>query len=891
VPGELPNVPIAITGMHRSGTSMVTRALHDSGLHLIGEGAEHLIQAAEDNPEGFWENKAIVACNEELLEATGGAWDNPPDLPPQAVDDPRVLHIAEASTAALTALREYDKWGFKDPRTCLTAAYWLDLQPDLRFIICVRHPLEVALSLKRRNQNSYSLGLALWERYYATVLDVVPRERRLVTHYDTYFLDPEGEVARLCAFAGLVPAPSRVRTDLRHHTIGVGLADAGVSSAVRALYSDLCREAGAPQPPEPPADQGRVRRLILDGAVAQRHAEQRQDAIERLEEREAELRAAATSREAELQARIRELESTLSVARRESTARLEALQAETIETIRALSISVARAQASGRGGGTARVAALRVEALIDRTRDAAKPLARRAGKRLPAGVRLQLRRADRLVRRGIAEPRATAQLIRRRAVPRARAAVVKLISRGQSTGASVPKGPPFRAWKDEYQRLVATAVPAGAPWLVLTPGSPPEVRAARQTEATPFPDSATGRPFDDDLAHIAQLEAQRFGGHRHLVVPEGSRRWLQQQTELRDHLTSRYRSVTDQPGAGAVYDLAQPASADATSLRGAIDRLANRRADAPAVLDWTGFDLGRDLPDLATFRPSAGDRLLYLDRSVDIVVVDESRDLAEARRVAALGVISLARGPSGLEVRLVEDTSTDPPPASLRVLVRSTGGAADDPWRDRLQASAAEAGADLRLGPLDPEELAAHDRHDVVIVVERDALPLPGAIEAAARYAAANPSAVVTGKVLRADGRLEAAGGTVFSDRSVALIGANSPDVRAPWLEYLRPVCWATGLAAAATSVWSAVPGPAGATERTFLREWCADVWANSGSVVYHPSVATVRVAGDGSERATPMAASRWQRVLDLRPRRPAELSDGAWRYLLAHDDVGACRG
>ena len=156
---------------------MVTRALHDSGLHLIGTGAEHLIDAAEDNPEGFWENKAIVACNDELLEATGGAWDNPPELPPVAVDDPRVLQIGDASTAALAALSEHDHWGFKDPRTCLTAAYWLDLEPDLRFIICVRHPLEVALSLKRRNQNSYSLGLALWERYYTSVLDQVPLDQ------------------------------------------------------------------------------------------------------------------------------------------------------------------------------------------------------------------------------------------------------------------------------------------------------------------------------------------------------------------------------------------------------------------------------------------------------------------------------------------------------------------------------------------------------------------------------------------------------------------------------------------------------------------------------------------------------------------------------------------
>ena len=62
-------------------------------------------------------------------------------------------------------------------------------------------------------------------------------------------------------------------------------------------------------------------------------------------------------------------------------------------------------------------------------------------------------------------------------------------------------------------------------------------------------------------------------------------------------------------------------------------------------------------------------------------------------------------------------------------------------------------------------------------------------------------------------------------------------------------------------------------------------------SVVYQPSVAAVRVAGDGGEPSTPLEASGWQRVLDLRPARPAELSDGAWRYLLAHDDVEACRG
>jgi hypothetical protein len=52
-----------------------------------------------------------------------------------------------------------------------------------------------------------------------------------------------------------------------------------------------------------------------------------------------------------------------------------------------------------------------------------------------------------------------------------------------------------------------------------------------------------------------------------------------------------------------------------------------------------------------------------------------------------------------------------------------------------------------------------------------------------------------------------------------------------------------------------------------------------------------VRVDGDGGEPSIPLETSAWQRVLDLRPARPRQLSDGAWRYLLAHDDVEACRG
>jgi hypothetical protein len=918
-------VPIAVTGMHRSGTSMITRALHDSGLQLVGTGADEFIDAADDNPEGFWENKAIRNCNDELLEATGGAWDNPPALPPIAADDPRVAHLAEVSTAALAALREHERWGFKDPRTCLTAAYWMDLEPELRFVICVRHPIEVALSLKRRNQNSYSLGLALWERYYATVLDQVPSERRIVTHYDTFFVDPEGEMARLCAFTGLDPAPPPVRRNLRHHTTGVDFGDAAVSGGVRSLYALLCKEAGAPQLRDAPPDEGRVRRLILDGAVAQRHADERQAAIERLQEREQEFRAAQARAEQAHRDKVRHLEAQVAAAR------FAALESDTAEALVTLRQSVERIER--------RLPSWSVRWTVGRA-------ARAAARRLPPPARQSLQRSRRLVLRAAAEPGPTTRIVKERALRRVRAQATRLppsarqaaqrsqvayrraAAQTESTAktavrrlpdpaqrlarrawaataqvrqqatrrasdpvpkaASVPKGPPPRLWRDAYQRMVAAAWTGDVPWLVVMPGGPDHVPGVRSPRGTRFPSG--GRPMADDLSHIAYLEAQRYAGHRYLVVPEGCRPWFRQQAELRDHVVRTYRTAADQTDAGSAFDLTCPPEAGPRSLRAAIDELAANLDRASAVLDCTGSALEAELPDLAVFSPPPGDHLPYLDRSVDVVVVDPGGNLGEARRVAALGVITIEAGGTGPVVRSVEPVTAAAEPAPPRVAVWSSR-LTDPRWEATLAERVERAGATVLLSPIDATSVASLGDYDVVVAVEPHILPLPGTIRAAAAAAVADPASAVAGKLLRADGRLESAGGTVFFDRSVALIAASSPDVRAPWHDYVRPVCWAPGLVAAASPLWTGVPGPAVLEGRPYLREWCAALWSQGGAVVYHPDIVAVRVDGDGSEPTIPLEASAWQRVLDLRPARPSELSDGAWRYLLDHDDMEACRG
>jgi hypothetical protein len=415
------------------------------------------------------------------------------------------------------------------------------------------------------------------------------------------------------------------------------------------------------------------------------------------------------------------------------------------------------------------------------------------------------------------------------------------------------------------------------------------VRDARSPRGTSFPDTRDGQPFADDLSHIAHLEAQRYQGHRHLVVPEGSRPWFRQQAELRDHVERAYLTAADVAGAGTVFDLTRAAAPGTDTLRSAVDRLTAGAPD-PAVLDWTDLDLANELRDRAVFRPPESDHLPYLDQSIDVVVVDSSRDHGEATRVAALGVITVTGGPSGARVDDVTDLGSRAVAAQPRAVVWASADPADPRWIDALAERVAAAGAELHVGPLSAAGLSELPSHDVVLAVETHVLPLPGSIEAAVALAVERPEAAIAGKVVRADGHLESAGGTVFFDRSVALIAEGSNDVRAPWHELTRPVCWSPGLLGLSGSLAARVPAPEDVAGRAFLRELCASVWASSGSVLYQPTVTAVRVTGDGGEPSTPLTSSAWQRVLDFRPARPDNLSDGAWRFLLAHDDVEACR-
>jgi hypothetical protein len=153
--------PLAVLGMHRSGTSCLTGLLEQAGVFL-----GPVSRANPWNLKGNHENPAIMALHEAVLNANGGRW----DAPPAAVVWPE--HLKTVRDEIVRSYEGVPLWGFKDPRTLLLFEGWLEALPDLRFVGIVRHPELVAESLTRRSGLPRERGLRLWLSYNRRLLSV-----------------------------------------------------------------------------------------------------------------------------------------------------------------------------------------------------------------------------------------------------------------------------------------------------------------------------------------------------------------------------------------------------------------------------------------------------------------------------------------------------------------------------------------------------------------------------------------------------------------------------------------------------------------------------------------------------------------------------------------------
>ena len=207
-----------------------------------------MMPAKPDNIDGFWENLKFVAINDGILAESGAGWDLPPKCPLERDCSSKPLeHFAEDAKKLIGEFQGFKVWGWKDPRNCLTLPFWGNLLPQMKVVLIVRHPAEVALSLTARNGVSRMFGLNLWRTYYQTILRNLRGHKTIITRYETFFDDAVGELERILDFLGLpttdaICARQVVSKDACHHQQSPGDSFSDLPIEISELYRSLITE-------------------------------------------------------------------------------------------------------------------------------------------------------------------------------------------------------------------------------------------------------------------------------------------------------------------------------------------------------------------------------------------------------------------------------------------------------------------------------------------------------------------------------------------------------------------------------------------------------------------------------------------------------------------------
>ncbi|WP_151985420.1 hypothetical protein [Rhizobium sp. EC-SD404] len=245
-----------ILGMHRSGTSALTRVLALLGAEL----PRTLVGAGAGNPLGHWESRPICDLNDRILKAAGSYW-----------YDWRAIDESFFSSSELTAFEpearaifaeEFGDAGvivLKDPRICRLYPFWRQVLDALGIepmpILPLRHPAEVAASLEARDGMHQALGQIIWLRHVLDAERFTRHSPRVVTTFEHLLEDWQGVTHRIGdrfeVSVGTTDSDKGIGSflsrDQRHHaeSAATSVLPAWVDETYRAL---LALEGGEAEP-------------------------------------------------------------------------------------------------------------------------------------------------------------------------------------------------------------------------------------------------------------------------------------------------------------------------------------------------------------------------------------------------------------------------------------------------------------------------------------------------------------------------------------------------------------------------------------------------------------------------------------------------------------------
>lgn len=365
---------ILVLGMHRSGTSALTRVLNLLGAYVGND----LLAAKADNAGGFWEHAEAVAIHDRLLAALGRSWHDARELPSGWMQS-TAGKVAAGEVAQLIErdMKGERLWTVKDPRMCRLAPLWIQVLRGLgiatKAVLVVRDPYEVASSLHVRDGWSHRHAYLMWIEHLLEAIRATADVPRALVSYQQLLGDWRTHMGRLADQLELTWSPeieqagpaveAYLAPGERHHDASRQSPDVQTEQAplpyLKNLYA-ACVETSLDKDWHRLADfdsqfsavsavfAGPMDEVIIERDAASRHGlEQEHLALERLErihQLEVESRAAQTLALERIE-RIHELDAALATTAGERGA-FEALAVERIERIHQLQGDLARLQSA-----------------------------------------------------------------------------------------------------------------------------------------------------------------------------------------------------------------------------------------------------------------------------------------------------------------------------------------------------------------------------------------------------------------------------------------------------------------------------------------------------------------------------------------------------------------
>lgn len=242
---------LAVLGMHRSGTSALTRGLQTIGVSL----GEHLMSAnAMFNAKGFWEDMDIYSLNVEMLQSLGADWYQA-SLPD--ANQINQLFNSDYGSQAIELLRNKTRespiFGFKDPRMGKLLPFWKRIfqQGHYRvgYLLALRNPLSVAGSLEKRDELDRTHSYLLWLTHTLNCVKESEENPRIIVDFDKLMQAPQEQITRIAKVFNLQVdsgklaeyAEDFLNRSLRHFTYSVDdlKLDQSCPGLVAQCYGEL----------------------------------------------------------------------------------------------------------------------------------------------------------------------------------------------------------------------------------------------------------------------------------------------------------------------------------------------------------------------------------------------------------------------------------------------------------------------------------------------------------------------------------------------------------------------------------------------------------------------------------------------------------------------------